>query len=82
MVLLHGFGKKSQHTPPADPVKVRRTLAQLQSERPTKKKHVGRGFGDFLRQDRRLDPDNPSVTIGTLERAATALNRRLTVGMC
>ena len=29
--------------------------------------------------DRLLDPDNPSVTIGTLERAAAALNRRLTV---
>ena len=29
--------------------------------------------------DRLLDPDNPSVTIGTLEKAATALNRRLTV---
>jgi len=29
--------------------------------------------------DRLLDPDNPSVTIGTLESAAAALNRRLTV---
>ena len=29
--------------------------------------------------DRLLDPDNPSVTIGTLERAAAALNRWLTV---
>jgi len=29
--------------------------------------------------DRLLDPNNPSVTIGTLERAAAALNRRLTV---
>lgn len=29
--------------------------------------------------DRLLDPNNPSVTIGTLERAASALNRRLTV---
>lgn len=29
--------------------------------------------------DRLLDPDNPSVTIGTLEKAATALNRRLKV---
>jgi len=89
-----------------------------------KKKHVGSGFDDFLREDRLLeaatvtatkrviahqiakemkrrrltklamaarmktsraaldrllDPDNPSVTIGTLEKAAKALNRRLTV---
>ena len=89
-----------------------------------KKKHIGSGFDDFLREDRLLeattatatkrviahqiakemkrrrltklamaarmktsraaldrllDPDNPSVTIGTLEKAATALNRRLTV---
>ena len=89
-----------------------------------KKKHVGSGFDDCLREDRLLeaatvtatkrviahqiakemkrrrltklamaarmktsraaldrllDPDNPSVTIGTLEKAATALNRRLTV---
>ena len=29
--------------------------------------------------DRLLDPDNPSVTIGTLEKAAAALNRRLKV---
>jgi hypothetical protein len=29
--------------------------------------------------DRLLDPDNPSVTIGTLEKAAAALNRRLNV---
>jgi len=29
--------------------------------------------------DRLLDPDNPSVTIGTLEKAAAALNRRLAV---
>lgn len=29
--------------------------------------------------DRLLDPENPSVTIGTLEKAATALNRRLKV---
>ena len=29
--------------------------------------------------DRLLDPNNPSVTIGTLERAASALNRRLKV---
>jgi len=29
--------------------------------------------------DRLLDPNNPSVTIGTLEKAAAALNRRLTV---
>ena len=29
--------------------------------------------------DRLLDPDNPAVTIGTLEKAATALNRRLKV---
>ena len=29
--------------------------------------------------DRLLDPDNPSVTIGTLEKAAIALNRRLKV---
>jgi len=29
--------------------------------------------------DRLLDPDNPSVTIGTLEKAAVALNRRLNV---
>ena len=29
--------------------------------------------------DRLLDPNNPSVTIGTLERAAAALNRRLMV---
>jgi nicotinic acid mononucleotide adenylyltransferase len=29
--------------------------------------------------DRLLDPSNPSVTIGTLERAASALNRRLKV---
>ncbi len=29
--------------------------------------------------DRLLDPNNPSVTIGTLERAAAALNRRLKV---
>jgi hypothetical protein len=28
---------------------------------------------------RLLAPDNPSVTIGTLESAAAALNRRLTV---
>jgi DNA-binding Xre family transcriptional regulator len=89
-----------------------------------KKKHVGSGFDDCLREDRLLeaatvtatkrviahqiakemkrrrltklamaarmktsraaldrllDPDNPSVTIGTLEKAAAALNRRLTV---
>ena len=30
--------------------------------------------------DRLLDPNNPSVTIGTLEKAAAALNRRLAVG--
>jgi hypothetical protein len=29
--------------------------------------------------DRLLDPNNPSVTIGTLEKAAVALNRRLKV---
>ena len=29
--------------------------------------------------DRLLDPHNPSVAIGTLEKAADALNRRLTV---
>ena len=29
--------------------------------------------------DRLLDPNNPSVTIGTLEKAAAALNRRLKV---
>lgn len=29
--------------------------------------------------DRLLDPSNPSVTIGTLEKAAAALNRRLKV---
>jgi len=29
--------------------------------------------------DRLLDPNNPSVTIGTLEKAAAALNRRLAV---
>lgn len=29
--------------------------------------------------DRLLDPDNPSVTIGTLEKAAAALNRQLRV---
>lgn len=29
--------------------------------------------------DRLLDPENPSVTIGTLEKAAAALNRRLKV---
>jgi antitoxin HicB len=29
--------------------------------------------------DRLLDPNNPSVTIGTLEKAAAALNRRLRV---
>ena len=29
--------------------------------------------------DRLPDPNNPSVTIGTLERAASALNRRLKV---
>jgi len=29
--------------------------------------------------DRLLDPNNPSVTIGTVEKAAAALNRRLTV---
>jgi len=29
--------------------------------------------------DRLLDPDNPSATISTLERAATALGRKLRV---
>jgi antitoxin HicB len=29
--------------------------------------------------DRLLDPDNPSVTIGTLEKAAAALNRQLRI---
>jgi antitoxin HicB len=29
--------------------------------------------------DRLLDPNNPSVTIGTLQKAAAALNRRLRV---
>jgi hypothetical protein len=29
--------------------------------------------------DRLFAPNNPSVTIGTLEKAAAALNRRLTV---
>ena len=32
MVLLHGFGKKSQRTPPADLMTARRRLAQLRSE--------------------------------------------------
>jgi phage-related protein len=32
MVLLHGFQKKSQRTPPADLMTARRRLAQLQSE--------------------------------------------------
>lgn len=32
MVLLHGFQKKSQRTPPADLMTAKRRLAQLQSE--------------------------------------------------
>jgi antitoxin HicB len=32
--------------------------------------------------DRLLDPNNPSVTSGTLEKAVAALNRRLTVEFC
>jgi len=32
MVLLHGFRKKSQRTPPADLMTAKRRLAQLQSE--------------------------------------------------
>ncbi|RLS31631.1 MAG: hypothetical protein DWH80_08805 [Planctomycetota bacterium] len=32
MVLLHGFQKKSQRTPPADLMTAKRKLSQLQSE--------------------------------------------------
>jgi len=32
MVLLHGFQKKSQRTPPADLMTAKRRLAQIQSE--------------------------------------------------
>jgi phage-related protein len=32
MVLLHGFQKKSQRTPPADLLAAKRRLAQLQAE--------------------------------------------------
>ena len=44
-----------------------------------KKKHIGSKLDDLLQADRLLDPDNPSVMIGTLEKAAAALNRRLNV---
>lgn len=52
---------------------------EMKRRRLTKRAMAARMKTSRAALDRLLDPDNPSVTIGTLEKAATALNRRLTV---
>jgi antitoxin HicB len=47
----------------------------------TKTAMAARMQTDRRQLDRLLDPDNPSVTLSTLRRAASALGRRLTVAI-
>jgi phage-related protein len=124
MVLLHGFIKKSQKTPPVELKAARQRLADCAGSNAMNKQHIGSNFDEFLQEeglldaaqatavkrviafqiaqemkrrkltksemasrmktspavlDRLLDPGNRSVTISTLERAASALGKKLKV---
>jgi len=55
-------------------------LEQLMVEQNITKKELARRMGTSRSAlERLLDPDNPSVTLLTLERAAKALGKRITV---
>lgn len=65
---------------------VKRTIAnqieQLMAEQDITKKELAKRMGTSRSAlERLLDPDNPSVTLLTLERAAKALGKRITVEM-
>lgn len=68
----------------AEALAVKRTIAyqieQLMAEQNITKKELARRMGTSRSAlERLLDPDNPSVTLLTLERAAQALGKRITV---
>jgi antitoxin HicB len=55
-----------------------RQIEQAMAERGLSKAAMARAMRTSRPQlDRLLDPDNPSVTLDTLQRAATAVGRRL-----
>jgi antitoxin HicB len=68
----------------AEAVAVKRTIAyqieELMTEQHITKKEMAKRMGTSRSAlERLLDPDNPSVTLLTLERAANALGKRITV---
>jgi hypothetical protein len=54
-------------------------VVAMKQERLTKTAMAARMHTSRRQLDRLLDPDNPSVTLATLRRAATAVGRRLRV---
>jgi antitoxin HicB len=60
----------------ADQIKV-----AMDKQRLSKTKMAARMKTSRRQLDRLLDPDNPSVTLATLRRAASAVGRRLRVGL-
>jgi antitoxin HicB len=70
----------------AEDTAIKRVLAwqiaeAMKKEGLTKTAMATRMKTDRRQLDRLLDPDNPSVTLSTLRRAANALGRRLTVAI-
>jgi hypothetical protein len=53
----------------------------MKRERLTKTAMAARMHTSRRQLDRLLDPDNPSVTLATLHRAADAVGRKLRVGL-
>ena len=68
----------------AEEVAIKRVLAwqiteAMKQQRLTKTAMAARMRTDRRQLDRLLDPDNPSVTLSTLRRAANAVGRKLRV---
>jgi Phage derived protein Gp49-like (DUF891) len=69
MVLLHGFVKKTQKTPQG--------ALDMARERMKKVEMARRMRTSRVQLDRLLDPDNDSVTLATLRRAAAIVGREV-----
>jgi transcriptional regulator with XRE-family HTH domain len=85
MVLLHGFIKKSQQTPDQELDLAVKRKKEIENDGKTEgisKSEIAKRMNTSRSQlERLLDPDNPNVLLETVQKAAAAVGKRMTISL-